>query len=436
MYRKSIFIVLLVSCAIVLAYVVHTDIRLQRHYTYDLRNRVVGARLIKDGYSPYFYKWKKKDGIRYYDAQNIDGATVSVMTGSPFFHHLLYPIAEWPQSKISQWWLVIEYLFFSATVVLAWLLAGNDRQRYLVLLAAMLFLLTKAWIFHVLRGQYYIGIPFGAMVFYYLLQKSRNIPGSAAAGLTAIILVLIKPPVILFLLPFIWLVRSYSRGQLIAFFIPVVLLTGWTLADRQELFLWQDYLKSIPEQIKMHQVGNPVIQPHDPDPGYKEWEGIGDWRRVEDEDPLVPSNESGNFYLLVLRFFDRNVPLPVQKAVCFFLILGLAGSFYFAHRRGNTPDPEKIAILGFCLYMVSDLFSPITRFQYNTVQWLFPLLVAATIYEPRYKGIFGVLGAGLALNIIDLPKGPGHTLGEYLMLGALISLSFSRKPAKNAPFYP
>ncbi len=436
MSRKSVYFILLISFAIVLACVVHTDIRLQRHYSYDLRNRVVGARLTRDGYSPYFYKWRKKDGIRYYDPQNIDGATVSVMTASPFFHHLLYPVAEWPQKKISQWWLVIEYLFFSATVILAWLLTRNDRQRYLVLVAAMLFLLTKAWIFHVFKGQYYIGIPFGAMVFYYLLQKSRNIPGSAAAGLTAIILVLVKPPVILFFLPFIWLVRGYSRGQIIAFCIPVILLTGWTLADRQELFLWQDYGRSIPEQIKMHQVGNPGTQPHDPDPQFKEWEGIRDWLRLENEDPVEIFNECGNFYLMIPRFFHRNVPLPLQKAIYLFLITGLAGAFYFTHRLGDTPDPAKIAILGFCLYMVSDLFSPVMRFQYNTVQWLFPVLLAATIYESRYKAIFGLLGTGLLLNIIELPKGPGHTLGEYFMLGALISLSFSRKPAKNALSYP
>jgi hypothetical protein len=44
------------------------DARYEKLYPGDLRNRVVGARLIYDGKSPYFYKWQPQDGMRYYNS--------------------------------------------------------------------------------------------------------------------------------------------------------------------------------------------------------------------------------------------------------------------------------------------------------------------------------------------------------------------------------
>src|ERR1044071_6281791 len=94
-------------CAI--AYCVWRDIQLEKQYTGDLRNRVVGARLQKDGRLPYFYKWAPQDGLRYYDPQNFDTLKVSNITATPFLHQLLYPIADKPQRTISGVWLGVEY---------------------------------------------------------------------------------------------------------------------------------------------------------------------------------------------------------------------------------------------------------------------------------------------------------------------------------------
>src|SRR5438445_9849442 len=106
MSRKIVWFIFLTICAAVLAYALYRDIRVeQRYYGSDLRNRVVGARLIKDGRSPYFYKWRIADGVRYYDPDNFDPDncehdSISVITATPFFHHLLSPIADQPQSRL------------------------------------------------------------------------------------------------------------------------------------------------------------------------------------------------------------------------------------------------------------------------------------------------------------------------------------------------
>ena len=89
---------------------IYRDIQIEKEYTGDLRNRIVGARLQKDGHPPYFYKWKNTENLRYYDPQNFDALKVSNITATPFFHQLLYPLADLEQRTISKIWLSVEYL--------------------------------------------------------------------------------------------------------------------------------------------------------------------------------------------------------------------------------------------------------------------------------------------------------------------------------------
>jgi hypothetical protein len=61
------------------------------------------------------------------------------------------------------------------------------------------------------------------------------------------------------------------------------------------------------------------------------------------------------------------------------------------------------------------------------VQWLFPLLIAATVYNPAHKWLYGGLLAGLLLNILntDFIK-MEHTIGEYLILVILLYMSLTK----------
>ena len=81
MNRSLFFTWLLVAAgaATVLTYALIRDIRYEREYQKDLRNRIVGARLLEDG-------------IRYYDLLDFTDYIVSPVTVSPFTLHLLRPI--------------------------------------------------------------------------------------------------------------------------------------------------------------------------------------------------------------------------------------------------------------------------------------------------------------------------------------------------------
>jgi hypothetical protein len=111
--------------------------------------------------------------------------------------------------------------------------------------------------------------------------------------------------------------------------------------------------------------------------------------------------------------------------------------FYLRHRPFSAVPLEQWAIFAFCLYMMVDLFSPIYRIQYYSVQWLFPLLVAATSAGARQWRWMGLLAGYLILTIVHLPWGAKqNTLEEYALLAVLLGFSqFSTggKGSKTGP---
>ncbi|HEY4061418.1 MAG TPA: hypothetical protein VGM30_05935 [Puia sp.] len=441
MPTKTGWILLAIATLVVLAYTLPRDSRWEQTYAGDLRNRVVGARLIKDGHSPYFYKWKAGAPMRYYNPAGFDSLEMSVMTASPFFHHLLSPLAEMPEAPLSRVWLVLEYAMLITMSVLAFFQAGNPLQRQAVVLVPLLFLFTYAWVMHIGGGQNYICIPFFAMLFFVCARQNKKIVFAFAAGTAAACLVLIRINTVLFFLPFVFvapIARQYSPRWLLTFCIPVLLLAGWTVGNKQERQLWQDYNRQISGWIKVCQE-IPTAQPvyyNGPAPRYNNWEGI-DMQKAGEVNKTMPKiySENGNVFVLFKLLFHRNLStLTLALAtlgICAFCLL----LFYLRNRPPVYPDLAPTAIFGFCLYMVSDLFSPFYRHQYYTVQWIFPLLLAASIFQPRRKALYIILLAGLGLNCIHLPfLKMQNTIGEYGILAALLMLStFSGRPEPQKP---
>jgi len=402
------------------------DIHYTREYPGDLRNRIVGARIISDGHSPYFYKWKEGDGLRYYDPDNFDTLKPSVMTSTPFMHRLLLPIANRPQAQIAQYWLVLEYLLLAGMTVFAFYCARPRGQRIAVMAVALLFLYTNAWKCQVSHGQYYLLIAAFGMLFYASLQHQKSVGWALLGGLAAACMVLIRPYAILFFIPLALSARGFSRRWIIAGLIPGVLLVGWILTSTSELDLWKDYAQMLQEQLKVHQDLPHEIVHNAPDPHYRYWEGL-DMSAVNDHMKHTWSNvysENGNVFVLYRLLLHRKLSVTALGLLCMTVLAGLTARWYCTRRSTGDRDLTRMAVFGFCLYMIADLFSPIYRHQYYTVQWIFPLLLAAVIWSPQRKRWYGVLLIGLLLSILHLPfVKMGNTIGEYLILMALLAIS-------------
>jgi len=402
------------------------DIHYTREYPGDLRNRIVGARIIGDGHSPYFYKWKEGDGLRYYDPDNFDTLKPSVMTSTPFMHRLLLPIANRPQAQIAEYWLVLEYLLLAGMAVFAFYCARPGGQRRTVVAVALLFLYTNAWKCQVSHGQYYLLIAAFGMLFYASLQRQKSVGWALLGGLAAACMVLIRPYAILFFIPLALSATRFSRRWIIAGLIPGVLLVGWILTSTSELGLWKDYSRMLQEQLKVHQDLPHEVQHNAPDPHYRYWEGL-DMSAVNDHMKHTWSNvysENGNIFVLYRLLLHRKLSVTALGLLCMTVLAGLTALWYFTRRSTGDRDLTQMAIFGFCLYMIADLFSPIYRHQYYTVQWIFPLLLAAVIWSPQRNRWYGILLIGLLLSILHMPfVKMGNTIGEYLILTALLAIS-------------
>jgi len=429
--RKIIFIATLVLAVCSACWCIYRDIQIEKQYTGDLRNRIVGARLQIDGIPPYFYKWKKTDGLRYYDPQNFDTLKVSNITATPTFHELLYPLAELPQRTISKIWLLIEYILFFIIAVLFVAITKTNRQRAAVIITALLFLYINAWKSHIAAGQIYLTFTFFFTLFYFFIRTKNNFLFAAPAGLCAAILFLIRPNTIFFLLPFLpFLTRSSFKYKMI-FSVSVLVMIVVALSSIHERLYWQDFRFAMVEQLKSHQGLNPSVQRNEPDPVLTSWEGW-DMRTVAKDAadfPYMYNQEHGNVFVLMNHLFPVKTPVWLLSAMSFMAILILLFFFFYLKARTALYNLNTITLLAFLTYMITDLFSPIHRFLYYGVQWLFPLLIIASDFNKRYKWIYSGLAIGLLLNSLNITSIPMiQSLGEYIIFFFVFIYMFNYKP--------
>lgn len=428
--QRLIYFILIIASLCSVSWCIYRDIKIEKQYTGDLRNRIVGARLQKDGIAPYFYKWKKGDSTRYYDPNNFDTLKVSNITATPFLHQLFYPIADLSQRKISKIWLAVEYLLLGLMVILAFSLAKTTQQRLAVIITVSLFLLTQAWKGQVSVGQVYLLIPFFSLFFFYSVTKNHKI-FAPIAGISAALLLLIRPNTIFFLLPFFILVKKYTSAYMSILFASLLLVVILTLIPSQNRLYWKSYRLAMEEQLKSHQSLGATKQENEPNPDYQDWEG---WSSKEitkeyEKSPYDFPKEHGNIFVFVNNAFHTKLPLWLLSLTALLAILALALLFY----RYTTPISKvnlySIAIFAFLIYMLTDIFSPVHRFLYYGVQWLFPLFLVAACFEKKYLWIYGCIITGIIFNSIGLRFIPmENTLGEYIIFLFLIIFIFKYKP--------
>jgi len=233
------------------------------------------------------------------------------------------------------------------------------------------------------------------------------------------------------------LLPRYKRSWWLAFCLAPLLVGAWTLLDRQQRNLWLDYKALLGEQLKVHQELGFDVQRNDPDPKFSNWEGVD--KREADRLGAVEQDkiytENGNVFVLFRLLFKRRLPPVLLGIAGITVIVGLLLWFYFLHRPFGKVPPAQLTIFAFCCYMVSDLFSPFYRHQFYTVQWLFPLLLAAATWGRGWRTATAILLAGLLLNCIHLPFiKMGNTIGEYGIFCVLLVVSLvSGRPTGAKP---
>jgi hypothetical protein len=359
------------------------------------------------------------------------------MTSTPMLYRLFSPLSALPQAPLSKCWLGIEYGILVALTIIAFLQAPSNVDKGAVLFTAALVLLTNGWKQHIANGQTYLCIPLFAMLFLVLWQKDDPSLWGLAAGAAAACLVLIRPNTILFFVPFLFQLRRHSRTWLGCCCLPLVLFAGMTLLSPHERSLWSDYFRNISEAGEFNQHPNVYgIYPHPPDPHFAHWEGID--RAAADSAQKSSAikapfySENGNFFVLFRLALHRSLSTASMAVLAVVFTAGLILLYRLRLSPADRQEVPRAAIFGCCLFMIPDLFSPIYRHQYYTVQWILPLLLAATLVSTRNIRWFVVLLVALLLNVIHLPFiKMENTIGEYGWLLTLAALSLT--PGRRTP---
>lgn len=414
---------------LILTHSVYRDIILEQQYPGDLRNRVVGARLQKDGKIPYFYKWKKADGYRYIDPENNNNFKVSSITASPVFHNLLLPICDLPQRTISFLWFCFQYLMLVIITILFVKLSKNKIQRCIVINFSILFTCTEAWKSLIAAGQLYLFI--GLLIAFVIvgLLKSTKKQYLYFAAFSTALLVLVRPTALLIFIPF-FIQYRHSYKYLFRSFAFIIAYGLFSIINQQELRLWVSYAKALNENVKAHQHLNPSLQINEPLLEMKNLEGFhfSEVDKLNLQNPIPIYSENGNIFVL-LKTITHKKPsiLLINTLLVICIVVLVSGFIYWKYTNGfyltNT------IIIAFVFFMFAEIFSLIHRHQYTTVQWLPILLTGVVVTKKWYEPAMILLLIGLILNIVtNTSLSPFiHTMGEFCWIVALLLLVFKKE---------
>ncbi len=438
-FTQKILLLNIFLLAILLAHSINRDMQLEKMYPGDLRNRVVGARLQMDGIAPYTYRWKPSDGMRYYDPdsnpalQTRSDSLPNSITASPFFHELLRPVCDLPQRSFSIFWLWLQYFFLAVIIGIFVSLAGNRLMKWAIVDFSILFTWTEAWKGQIGGGQLYLfNALLMALIFFCLIKNKKY--GLATAGLFAAAFVLCRPIAIVLFIPFLFYLNKY-RLFLISSFGALLIYTGFVLLSPMETAIYRDYFKSMKMHIALHQSDDPdaELRSNTKFKLYKQIEGfdLDSAQQVELSHPIKVFDENGNVFVLYNLLTHKKIPLNWLNGLMIFTVLGLSVLF-FMHGRKSPASLEQLALFGFTLYMVVEIFSPVHRHQYNTAQWL-PILLICFLRPPAGKRLaFSLLFLGLFLNIVNFPwLYMRHTIGECCWILAIGLLVFDRHDVRD-----
>lgn len=417
------------------------DVALEKQFSGDLRNRVVGARLQKDGRLPYFYFWQNQDGIRYFDPNNANRSAsgISNITASPFFHQLMYPICDLNQQTISWIWMVFQYTMLATMILVACGMTNDTNTKWMMLNIGILFTTTEAWKSLILTGQNYFFLAFLVICIIRGILSNRK-SGSLIAGILMAAWILNRPIGLIALPPLLFFYKP-RKVFFIATLISLSLYGLFVLSSAFEKALWKNYVLGMQEQVQVHQAVDSAtkVKVQIAVPKITRMEGIDleQAGRYAHANPIMVYSENGNFFVIYRELFDKKISLPALYIISLLINGGLMILFYFCYKKRKL-HLVQVLLFAFILYMVVEIMSPVYRHQYYSTQW-FPLLLTALLITGNRKQLpFLLLVLGLFLQIVNFHWLPmRHTLGEgiWLITLLLISVSTAHLQEKNLPIY-
>lgn len=384
----------------------------------DLRTRVVGARVLQTGESPYFYKWHPGDDERLADpSSRIYAIPANALTVAPglLYFQSLFTWMPYPAIRIV--WNVFQYLLCMS--MLCFFLFRKDstplNKVYIMVVGGIFFLSSDIWFFNIEAGQIYILFPFFMCLLYYLLTVRAH-RSLLLAGILVAMVAYGRPNFILMAVPM--LIVFEKR------FVSALLVTGILLLVHAyfHMALWKDYFSSISfhtgTSTAAVNFSNEAVE-------YPTFiEGVKDVSKY-----IVPDVNG----IPSLRWLFIKYQLHSRYIYAIFYVIIASGLLLFLRKKLFTKEPVLMALTGFLLYIISEYFIPTgIRGGYNLVQWIFPVALLLS-HRNITKVQVMLMITGLCL-VVGFPLSVrfSYAAGELLLVCCVIDfIRRSPKPSEK-----
>ena len=147
-YKINLVNIVLLLALLVTAIGFLVDIK--NTFTYigtDLRNRVVGARLIIEGIDPYFFKWIPGLSDRLYDPLDNPSHILSKVSVPPTVLALHSIMARLPYMQQKVLWLIVEWAAFAGIVSIFIKTNTSRLKRNSILIVSFFLLIVYSGVF-------------------------------------------------------------------------------------------------------------------------------------------------------------------------------------------------------------------------------------------------------------------------------------------------
>lgn len=371
----------------------------------DLRNRVVGARVMLAGYDPYTFVWESGMPEEWLDP--VYDPKAHRLTITPPMLLVYAPLAPLPYSTIRFLSLLAEWTALIASLALLARSLSEQRYRAIFLVGATLFVIaTDVWRLHVERGQIYV---FQLLALSVAIYCSRvGAVDSLAAGAALGVLGLMRPN-LLVMAPGLLLMRQWRAFGSLTGTVGIGLTIAFLMLPTSS---WPSYLDVGEQYYRVLQ--NPDAVSDRPRPvEHGRAEGV-------DFDRALNNVESSSF-AVAWQTMRQHADLPAIHLALTSKILmaGLAGLLLIIAGIGRASFAAMIV-----LAMDTDFFLP-HRFGYVDVMLLAPvaMVMPALLKHPWAMGI-------VAVGLVSGPMGQmwfglqiATILRSWLVMAALTAIA-------------
>jgi hypothetical protein len=402
---KAIHLISLALFALLLCLNLNRHIAEIKYNNYvDLRNRVVGTRLMAEGISPYYFKWNPSFPKTLLDPADRCNIKNNMITSPPGMLFIMEPLGKLDFADICYWWVAIQYVFFLLIFLFVYACFNNHWSRVFITIAAIFLLFSDNWNDSVFRGQSHFIFP-AVLASIFFLSTRKFSDRYFYTGLLFAFLVWIRPNALV-IVPFLFLCRDIKRTQLFAgLAVGALFFAGLTIILNQTHY-WLDFYNSCKDWVKNNTSGMGYVR--------CSWPGT-DWeKKLVPHKPLRWTSEIGDIY-----FMARSMHIDIKPFFLFgAFILAYLGALWVSIKKPATNLIDAI-LIGILLYWFGEITTPVLKMSYYYVELFVVVLYFAGKFKDMRLAERMLLIASFLFIFLDfLPM--NLVIGEFCLVTCLI----------------